>query len=223
MMRLPLPADPLRRALAVAAGLLAVAAGVSGDPHLGSRPRVDLAALAADVEREADHVDALELAQWIRDGREGLRVIDVRSAEEFEEYHVPTAENLPLSALVEADLPPKATIVLYSEGGPHAAQGWFFLRARGYRNVYFLRGGLYEWATEVMSPVLPDGASREAEAAFAEAAEVSRYFGGVPRRGGPAPGQGGEATALPRSSPHEHGPAAGETDDAVARVRRRSC
>jgi 3-mercaptopyruvate sulfurtransferase SseA len=47
---------------------------------------------------------------------------------------------------------PAATYVLYSEGGTHAAQGWFLLRARGVRDVFFLRGGLYEWLDEVMTP-----------------------------------------------------------------------
>jgi hypothetical protein len=45
-----------------------------------------------------------------------------------------------------------ATYVLYSEGGTHAAQAWFLLKARGVERAFFLRGGLYEWLEQVMSP-----------------------------------------------------------------------
>ena len=57
-------------------------------------------------------------------------------------YHVPTAERVPLDSLAHVRFAADETIVLYSEGGAHAAQAWVFLRALGYDNVYFLRGGL---------------------------------------------------------------------------------
>jgi rhodanese-related sulfurtransferase len=159
-------------------------------------------ALAAEIEREDDHVTALELAQWIRERKPGLRVLDVRTDSEFAAYHIPSAERVPLAAL--ASLPPTdaETLVLYSEGGAHAAQGWVLLRASGHRNVYFLRGGLLDWMEDVMNPMLPADTSR------ARIAALSRYFGGVPRAGAaPLPPVGPTATAA----------------SAVARMRRRGC
>src|SRR6185436_5618225 len=108
----------------------------------------------------------------------GLRIFDLRSAEEFGEYHVPTAKRAALEELVSMRFTPADTIVLVSDGGAHAAQAWVLLRASGTAHVYFLRGGLDEWLDDVMNPV---GAS-------AEVAALSRYFGGVPRSGAaPAP------------------------------------
>jgi rhodanese-related sulfurtransferase len=204
------------RLLAAAAAVLGALALLAGGAD-AARRGVDVSALAREVEAEADHVTARELAAWIREGRPGLRIIDVRTPAEFAEYQIPTAENLSLTALTRGAFRPDETVVLYSEGGAHAAQGWMLLRARGVERVFFLREGLYEWLTQVMSPVLPDGATPGQRAAFDSAADLSRYFGGVPRAGGGRVDEQ-ESAALPGVSPAEGGSAA-----AVRRVRRRGC
>ena len=165
-MSAPTPA----RALAAAAALLGVLAAVAPP----ARSPVPVAALAREIEREADHVTALELAAWIRDRKPGLRVLDVRADSEYAAYHIPTAQRLPLAAI--DTLRPRAgeTLVLYSEGGANAAQAWVLLRAAGHRQVYFLRGGVLDWLDDVMHP--RPGAGREAAA-------LSEYFGGTPRVG----------------------------------------
>ena len=208
------------RLLAGAAAVLAIGALAAGDPS-SSGVRVDVGALARTVEAEQDHVDAIELARWIRDQKPGLRVIDVREAEEFAEFHLPNAENLSLTGLTRAAIKPDETVVLYSEGGTHAAQGWFFLRARGIEHVYFLRGGLYEWMTEVVNPTLPADASPARRAEFARTAELSRYFGGVPRIGGASsPGAVDDPAA---ELPGRGSDGDGATSAAVRRVRQRGC
>jgi rhodanese-related sulfurtransferase len=215
------------RLLAGAAAVLAIAALAAGDRSATVAPtaagaRVDVAALARTVEAEQDHVTAVELAAWIRDRKPGLRVVDVRGAEDFAAFHLPTAENLSLTALTRAPIRPDETVVLYSEGGTHAAQGWFFLRARGIEHVYFLRGGLYEWMTEVVNPTLPTDASPAQRAEFARTAELSRYFGGMPRIGGSAAPTAVDdpAAELPRRGSDDGDGAAAA---AVRRVRQRGC
>ena len=168
------------RPLAVAALVLGILAPFGGSPYRARHGAIDVAALAHTVAREEDHVTALELAQWIKDRRPGLRVLDVRSAEEYAAFHIPKAEHMPIDSLTAIAFRADETLVLYSEGGTHAAQAWVFLRALGNRNVYFLRGGLYEWLEQVMNPTLAD-TSAGGRAAFAHAAVLSRYFGGVPR------------------------------------------
>jgi rhodanese-related sulfurtransferase len=203
----------LLAATAAVLGALALAAGGAG----ASRGGVNVAALAREVEAEADHVTAWELAAWIRDGRNGLRVVDVRTPEEYADYHLPTAENLSLTALARGAFRPDETVVLYSEGGAHAAQGWMLLRARGIEHVFFLREGLYEWLTQVINPVLPADATATQRAAFDSVAELSRYFGGVPRAGGVVAADGDASAAIPGAR------AEGGSADAVRRVRRRGC
>lgn len=210
-----------RTALAALATLLAAGALVAGEP----RPvgRLDVREVAATIEAERDHVSAPVLARWIRERRPGLIVLDVRSTAAFDSLHIPTARQATLDELARRDLPRSATIVLYSEGGAHAAQGWMLLRARGYRDVYFLREGLYEWISRVIEPRLAVDATPAEMKAFEDVAPLSRYFGGVPRRGVPrsevpqgywTEGGGGQDVAPPAPS---------SASAAVARIRRRGC
>lgn len=174
---------PWPRRLAIAAGALGLLAPFAGSPYAARHGRIDVDALARAVEREDDHVTAVELARWIRERRAGLRVVDVRTAPDFDEYHLPGAERIPLAALSKTPFRRDETIVLYSDGGAHAAQGWVLLRALGLTRVFFLRGGLSEWLDDVMNPVLAADAAPAERARFDSVAEVSRYFGGVPRKG----------------------------------------
>jgi rhodanese-related sulfurtransferase len=170
------------RILAILAISLGALAAVAGSPRRNFASSLDIAALAHDVQTEADHVTAIELARWLRDRKPNLRIIDIRDSAEFEAYHVPQAERLPIEAVVRTPLKAGETIVLYSGGGAHAAQAWVLLRARGERNVFFLRGGIAEWVDEVMNARIPAKATDGERAQADSIAALSRYFGGVPRQ-----------------------------------------
>jgi hypothetical protein len=66
----------VRRVLAAAAAILGVLALFAGKP----------AAIQS--------VSPVELAEWIRDRKPNLRIVDVRSDAEFDEYHLPRAKRL---------------------------------------------------------------------------------------------------------------------------------
>lgn len=200
------------RRLAYLAGILGAAAAVAGSPYASAHGYIDVNILSRDVAAERDHVTAIELAAWIRDRRPGLRVVDVRTEAEYEAFHVPTAERVAIDSLTQSTLRPTDTVVLYSEGGAHAAQAWVFLHALGFQHVYFLRGGLYEWLEQVMNPSLASNASPHDSSEFAKTSALSRYFGGTPHLGGPV---SDDAISLPT---RQAGTAA-----AVAKIRRRGC
>src|SRR5258706_710701 len=90
----------VHRALAVIALLAGVLAAISGTPY------------------RAQPIAALELAQWIRDHKPGLRIVDVRAAAAFAEYHIPRSEHLagPLTA--------RGGETLVIIGDPRTASGW---------------------------------------------------------------------------------------------------
>jgi rhodanese-related sulfurtransferase len=203
-------------ALGIAALALGILAAFARTPDFNANTRVDVRSLARNVESEEDHVTALELAQWIKDRRPGLRVVDVRSPAEFDAYHVPTAERIDIGQLIDTPFRLDETIVLYSEGGAHAAQGWVFLRALGLRHVYFLRGGLYEWLDDVINPTISANPTDSARAAWATIASVSRYFGGVPHA---APESPKNLTIPPQAKTRTESKASAE----VLRLRRRGC
>lgn len=175
-----LPLNPRLAVVAIALGFLSIFAS----PYRGDVVAVDLKELAALVEQERDHVEVSDLAAWIVAGRVDYRLVDLRSEAEFATYHIPTAENLTLTALPDAGLSPAETIVLYSDGGIHAYQAWMLMRAKGYRNVYTMKGGLDEWKDAVLFPTLADDAPAPERARFERVAALSRFFGGTPRSGG---------------------------------------
>lgn len=163
----------------------------------------DVAAIASEISREADHVDALELAESIKGGSEALRVIDVRDGLDDSTYVIPGATRLSLDSVMSIAPIRGERIVLYSDGGTHAAQAWALLRARGVRDVLVLKDGMAAWEDEVMRPVPPlpsNGAvSDTAAVRYARARALSLWFGGQPRLedAGASSGQPGTRVAKP--------------------------
>jgi hypothetical protein len=174
--------------LALVLGLLAIWA----TPTRGSRVTIDPKDLSVIVAKEVDHVRVQDLAGWIIAGRSDFRLIDLRDQRAFAEYHIPTAENVPLASLLEYPLSRNEKVVLYSDGGIHSAQAWFLLVANGFKGAYILLGGLDEWKDQVLFPRLAEHPTPDEAARDARIREVSLHFGGVPQVGSAA-----SATAPP--------------------------
>jgi len=137
--------------------------------------------LAVMVQTEVDHVNVDEIADWIIKDKSDYRLIDLRTEKEFNDYNIPTSENIPITNLLDGELARNEKIVLYSEGGIHSAQAWFLLKAKEYKSVYILRGGLEEWKDRILFPKLISNATPEDKAKFEIASAISRYFGGQPQ------------------------------------------
>jgi len=165
----------VHRSLAIVAIILSVAAAVVD----ARRPASTRAGTNAP-----DYVSAPELAAWIMRGETPLRVVDVRPADEYERFHIPTATHVALDALASEALPRSSRIVVYSDQGSGAARAWALLRSRGY-DARVLREGIYEWIARVHEPRLADDATAAERADFGRAVEMSRYFGGLARSGVP--------------------------------------
>lgn len=185
------------RGLGISALALGLAAPFAGNFNRGQPRGLDLDLIARAINAGTDHVSARQLAEWIRDRRPGLRVIDVRSPAEFRDYAIPTAENLPIDQLLKSRFAPDQTVVLYSAEGAHAGQAWVMLRALGVTHVLFVPGGLADWREDVLNPILPANGSL-AERAWI--AGLSHYFGGVPRIEGSQGGQVVQSTQTGRGS-----------------------
>jgi rhodanese-related sulfurtransferase len=137
----------VRRTLGAVAAILGVLALFAGKP-----PAIQ-------------SVEPVELAEWIRDRKPNLRVVDTRTETAFDEYHLPRAERFTSSTTFA----PEDIIVLVAGGSVRA------------QNVYVLRGGIQGWIDEVMNPTITADTPPSARTAYQRASVVSRYFGGVPR------------------------------------------
>ena len=210
-----LPALTLNQKLA-ALVLVLGALALFSTPHRGPVVTLDTLELALIVEKEVDHVTPSELAGWIVQGRSDFRLIDLRAESDYATYHIPTAENVTVAALPEFPLLRTEKIVLYSDGGIHAAQAWMLMQAQGYRAVYTVLGGLEGWKDEVLYPALPAQASALDRARFERAAAVARFFGGEPRA------EGGAAAPAPRELPRLAAPApSGAASPAAPRKKKK--
>jgi rhodanese-related sulfurtransferase len=167
-------------------------------------------------------VDALDVAAWLRDDPTQLRILDVRSQEEFDDFHIPRAERAPLDSLAmmrgsresqvdngpggpsEVDGSEARILVVHGSDRAESLRAWTAARKGGSGPVHFMEDAIAEWTDQILSPVLLIGASVQEEEAFEEQAELARFFGGFPRTG---------VAALPETSAKER----------LAKARRRGC
>ena len=78
-------------------------------------------------------------------------VLDVRSAREFAEGHVPGAVNVPFWAVVAGSAVPSSPdreLVVYCGHGPRAYLAGAALKRRGYKRVTYLTGHITRWRKE---------------------------------------------------------------------------
>ncbi|MDZ7623042.1 MAG: rhodanese-like domain-containing protein [Ignavibacteriaceae bacterium] len=169
--------------LAVVALILGIIAVFAGSPYMGSKVKVNVKDLALTTVNNSDKIKPLELADWIIKGKSDYTLVDVRDEDQYSQYFIPTAINIPLPELPESDLLRNQKIILYSDDDVNSAQAWFILKSKNFNGVYLLDGGLKKWQEEVLFPKLAVNASKEEIAQFEKVIEMSKYFGGVPQTG----------------------------------------
>ena len=152
--------------LALTAGMLALGGLLVGDRTLRSSPG------------KTEEVTPVELARWIKEKKDGLRVIDLREPAEYTAYHIPTAQQFSADVITPSEKP--ATLVLYSDTG--SARDKEFAEALlpegSTRQILVLRGGVNAWLHDIMLPRLPPNASTEQRQSYEDRRELSQYFGG---------------------------------------------
>lgn len=92
-------------------------------------------------------IEIAELHQLLENPDCSALLVDVRTAEEFRQGHLPKAFNLPLEQLPRhlATLPRERALVLYSNAGQRSAEACALLHAAGFRDLCHLRGGFEAW------------------------------------------------------------------------------
>ena len=117
--------------------------------------------LTKQIVSKEDHISAEELGHMIIDGDPDFMVIDVRSEEEYNAFHIEPSINIPLEELLMPEtldeLDDEKLLILYSNGGTHAAQGWVLLQQQGFDNCTVLLGGLNYWMDVYTNPDPPTG------------------------------------------------------------------
>jgi rhodanese-related sulfurtransferase len=97
-----------------------------------------------------------------------LRLIDVRSSEEFEKFSLPGSINIPVADLLAEEytgiLDQEVKMnIFYSNGTLTANEAWMITRQLGYENNFVLQGGLNYWFETIMNPQKPAATSPDEE------------------------------------------------------------
>jgi len=124
--------------------------------------------LLAETNSRAQLVAPEVVADMIIKKDPSLRLIDVRSSEEFEKFSLPGAINIPVANLLAdeftdiLDQDVKMNI-FYSNGTLTANEAWMITRQLGYENNFVLQGGLNYWFETIMNPEKPAATSPDEE------------------------------------------------------------
>ncbi len=194
----------LAKGLAVAAvltGLTLVFADRGTPPD---RTAATQSTWAEQIEDEADHITADDLATRLLARRGDTVVVDVRPAEEFAVWHLPGAHNLAIPQLIgdagsELITASKGKlVVLVSNGMVHPGQAWVALVSGGARGVRVLEGGLTAFKRQVLTPPSLRGpiSRRRAAAALPRYRAARTFFMGAGSRLASAP-SGGNTHVMP--------------------------
>jgi sulfur-carrier protein adenylyltransferase/sulfurtransferase len=124
--------------------------------------------LLNEAKTRTQYVTPETVADMIVKKDPSLRLIDVRSQDEFEKFSLPGAINVPIADLLSdqyADVLNQDVKmnVFYSNGSLVANEAWMVTRQLGYKNNYVLEGGLNYWFDAILNPQKPASTSSDEE------------------------------------------------------------
>ena len=124
--------------------------------------------LLGEVNTRTQYVTPDAVADMIIKKDQSLRLIDVRSHDEFEKFSLPGAINIPVTDLLSyaySDILNQdiKMNIFYSDGTLTANEAWMITRQLGYNNNFVLEGGLNYWYDSILNPQKPASTSPDEE------------------------------------------------------------
>lgn len=175
--------------VAVLLGLVAALAATT--VHGAGAGPADAPKLVQSIMAETDHVTPGELAGWILQKSPDYLLVDIREPWQFDDYHIPTAINIPLGQLFEdcglKQLSREKKIVVYGLGVGRASEAQLLLSLKGY-NSFSLEDGIGGWWDAVMTPTSLRSETAS-PAGYLQAKALRERFMGTP--------SGGKASSAP--------------------------
>ena len=113
-----------------------------------------IAGCAAPVQESSYRQVTAEEAIAMMEKESGYIILDVRTAQEYSEKHIPKAVNIPNESIGTEDLPAlpdkNQLILVYCRSGNRSKQASEKLAALGYTNIVEF-GGINDWPGETVS------------------------------------------------------------------------
>jgi adenylyltransferase/sulfurtransferase len=100
---------------------------------------------------DPDEVTVQDMKKALDDSKLGIKVIDVREADEYEIAHVDGVPLLPLSQLQQrfTELDPNAQYYIHCKMGGRSMKALQFLRGQGFKYLKNVKGGIDAWSDEI--------------------------------------------------------------------------
>jgi adenylyltransferase/sulfurtransferase len=98
-----------------------------------------------------DEVSVRDMKQALDNPKLGIRVVDVREADEYQIAHVEGVPLFPLSTLPEqfTQLDPNQQYYLHCKSGMRSLKALRFLKEQGFKHVKSVKGGITAWSDEI--------------------------------------------------------------------------
>ncbi|OYZ15092.1 MAG: hypothetical protein B7Y39_16730 [Bdellovibrio sp. 28-41-41] len=97
-------------------------------------------------------IHPLEYVKTWNDANVKLVTLDMRSEDEFKQFHLDSAKRFSLEDVVKKEfvfdllqLPPQGVVVIVSNTEEEAVRAWQWLKVQGVANLYILENGLNNW------------------------------------------------------------------------------
>lgn len=129
------------------------------------------------------YISSDELADRLVNQDPVLLLVDTRTTEEFEQYSLPNAINIPVSEIFDENLNAYLDqdvydIVLFANDNFIANEAWMLGNRMGYRRLHVLDGGLNAWFSTIIEPPYPkETMSEEAFELYSFRKAAGKYFG----------------------------------------------
>lgn len=114
------------------------------------------------------YVTTDQVAKMIIQKDPSLEIIDVRSEEEYNEFSLPNAINVPLDSILNSSNLAffgikGVKVVFISDDDIEADQAWVITKRLGYKSTYVMKGGLNSWIETIIQPQEPVQTAAETE------------------------------------------------------------
>jgi rhodanese-related sulfurtransferase len=175
-----------KRYIVLAILLIGIAYGLTQLPDKPTRLGLSPKEFLVQITDPSRFLSTDLIAKRIIEQDPSLFLIDVRSPEEFEEYSIDGAVNIPLDYLLDEDWAgylnqDAMDIVFYSNSDIYSDQAWALSVQYGYSGLYIMKGGLNEWFRTIMLPTPPNELSPVVDFdLYSFRKGASQYFGGTP-------------------------------------------
>jgi rhodanese-related sulfurtransferase len=123
-----------------------------------------------------------QVARFVVSEDDSVRIIDLRSPEEFRAMNIPGSVNVPYKKFLDSDpgtylADKKIKNIFYSNGDMYSNYALAIAKGLKYNNVYVMKGGLNEWFTTVMnSSFTGDRISARENSIFEIRTKAKKYF-----------------------------------------------